>query len=530
MREIGRELGVANVLEGSVRRVADQFVINVALIDAQNEQQIWARRYERNAAGMPSLQGELAVEIARALNVTLTPTEQTTTATKPTENPEAYLLFLQGREAESRFTRSLDFVDVAIQRYQQAVDLDPGFALARARLSLVLTDFSGSAGQQRERSFGVVGGWEEKARYEAAEALRLRPDLAEAHLALARCHLTPGGGQPRDPERALTEIRKAAELSPGSAEVRLIEAFAYKQLNRYGDRLAALRRAEALDPRNSRVLFFISLTTLWLRDWPEALQSRDRWAIVGQPNESGSFRWSRAQVEFRLTGDLQVLQNAIAEQLNASPPRDLPWLSIARFEAAMLERNYDDAERFLAAAPSHTVDHPVANPFAVPRPASTKSFHEALLAVARGSDATAMVPALEAARRELEERLAGAADRNLEGRLYANLSLVLAFLGRKEEAIREAQKAVEALPSGPGSVERNAISSALALVYAHTGESEKALDLIEHLLTVPCELFSGAVYDITLTDLKWRWLWDPLRSHPRFQKILASPEPKTVAQ
>ena len=530
LREISRELGVANVLEGSVRRVADQFVINVALIDARNDQQIWSRRYERSPAGMPSLQGELAVEIARALHVTLTPTEQTSTTTKPTENSEAYLLFLQGREAESRFSRSYDFVELAIQRYQQAVDLDPSFALARARLSLVLTDFAGSAGRTRDRSFGVVGGWEEKARHEAAEALRLRPDLAEAHLALARCHLRPGGEQHGDAERALTEIRKAAELSPGSAEVRLYEAFAYKQLNRYGDRLAALRRAEALDPRNSRVLFFVSLTTRWLRDWREALYASDRWAIVRRPNDSSSFPWDRAQVEFRLTGDLQVLHNAIAEQLNASPPRDLPWLNLARFETAMLERNYDDAERFLAAVPSQTFDAWVASDFPVAGRPDAKAFHQALLAVARGSDAAATEQALEVARRELVERLSGASDTNIDGRLRANLGLVLAFLGRKDEAIVVAQQAVEVLPSRPGSVERNAMSSALALVYARTGESEKALDLLEHLLTVPCGLLGGAVYDVTLTDLKWRWLWDPLRSHPRFQKILASPEPKTVAQ
>ncbi|MGI9086221.1 MAG: hypothetical protein ACR2HH_00535, partial [Chthoniobacterales bacterium] len=80
----------------------------------------------------------------------------------------------------------------------------------------------------------------------------------------------------------------------------------------------------------------------------------------------------------------------------------------------------------------------------------------------------------------------------------------------------------------PGSIEKNALSSALALVYARTGESEKALDLIEHLLTLPSELQGGAVYSMTLTDLKWRWLWDPLRSHPRFQKLLAGPEPVTI--
>ncbi|MBA2271134.1 MAG: protein kinase [Chthoniobacterales bacterium] len=517
LREISRELGVSNVLEGSVRRVADQLVINVALIDARNEQQIWSRRYERTLSDAASFQGELAVEIARALHVTLTPTEQTIATTKPTENADAYLLFLRGREAETKASHTY-VLQPAIQLYQQAVDLDPTFALARARLSLVATDLAGWPGQER---------WAAKARDEAAEALRLRPDLAEAYLALAFCYLKPGGQQHGDGERALIEIRKAAKLSPNSSEVHLWEAFAYKQLNRYGDRLAALRRAEALDPRNGRVLFFVYLTTRWLRDWRGALYARDRWAIVRPPDASSLLPWDRAQVEFRLTGDVQVLHKAIAEQLNASPPRDLPWLSLARFETAMLERNYDDAERFLAAIPSQAFGTARATEFGIPEQAGAKVFHEALLAFARGSDAAATQQALEAARRDLEERLSAGNGTNSDDRLRANLGLVLAFLGRKEEAIHQARHAVE---QRRGSAEKNAMFSALALIYAHTGEAEKALDLVEHLLTVPCELLGGAVYDMTLADLKWRWLWDPLRNHPRFEKILASPEPKTVTQ
>ncbi len=109
---------------------------------------------------------------------------------------------------------------------------------------------------------------------------------------------------------------------------------------------------------------------------------------------------------------------------------------------------------------------------------------------------------------------------------YADLALIDAFLGRKEEAIREALHAVNLVPED--SIERSALSSALAMVYAQTGEAEKAIALIEHLLTLPFALQRGSVYTMTLTDLKWRWQWDPLRSHPRFQRILASPEPKTV--
>lgn len=113
-------------------------------------------------------------------------------------------------------------------------------------------------------------------------------------------------------------------------------------------------------------------------------------------------------------------------------------------------------------------------------------------------------------------------------RPLANLALIHALLGRKEEAVREAMNAVDAIDGESGTIEKNGMSAALALVYAHTGETENALGLIEHLLTVPCEVQVGAVYNMTLNDLKWRWVWDPLRSHPRFQKLLAGPEPTTI--
>jgi hypothetical protein len=103
--------------------------------------------------------------------------------------------------------------------------------------------------------------------------------------------------------------------------------------------------------------------------------------------------------------------------------------------------------------------------------------------------------------------------------------MLYALLGRKEEAIQVAQQSIQIQT---GAVEKNFASAALALVYARTGEPEEALNLIEHLLTVPVILGRGAVFNMTVADLKWQWIWDPLRNHPRFQKILASPEPKTV--
>jgi tetratricopeptide (TPR) repeat protein len=236
-------------------------------------------------------------------------------------------------------------------------------------------------------------------------------------------------------------------------------------------------------------------------------------------------RWARANVEFRRTSELAVLRKTLAELSNESTTATPEWLKAARYETAMLERDYATAARLPLEVTPEGLEE-VSLPTG--RLAHSKAFHQALLAVASGADAAARQQALEVAQTELEAILSPAATPMDASKALAELAVIHAFLGRKAEAIREAERSVALQGGLPGSVEKNACSASLALVYAQTGESEKAIALIEHLLTVPVELEDGVVYNLTLTDLKWRWVWDPLRSHPRFQKILAGPEPKTV--
>ena len=508
LREIGTALGVAHLIQGSLRRAENRVVVNVALVDAQNQEQKWAERYERTFSDAISLQGELAVEIARALHATLTPAEATTAAAKPTQNPEAYLLYLRARELELQsvnYEQSLQ----TIKLYQQAVDLDPNFALARARISLCANHIFG---------YHQAPHWKAKARAEAEEALRLRPELGEARLALTHWHLW---GE-HDYDRALGELQRTAELLPNSAEVPLTAAFIYKRQNRHRDRIAALQRAEALDPRNRRVLVMLIATNQWVRNWPEALHRWNRYAAVVPDEVTFRSHWVRASNEFRLSGDISALKKAIADETDVPAPASAHWLNVSRYETAMLERDYTAAAGFLAPVPPETFRGEANYPMS----AHPKAFHEALIAVASNSDAATREQRLELATGETEARVASRADTVFIDRPHADLALLFAFRGRKEEAVREALRAIE--DDQASSIEKSELLSALAMVHAQTGEPEKAIDLIEHLLTVPIDLQRGAVYNMTLTDLKWRWQWDPLRSHPRFQKILAAPEPRTV--
>jgi len=507
VREIGHTLGVSHVLEGSVRRVTDRVVVNVALIDTRDERQVWSERYERTLTDTLSLQGELAIEIARALHATLTPVEATVAVSKPTQHSEAYLLYLRARESElaNAFSNELQ---PAVQLYQQALDLDPKFALARARLSLCASRLFYSGGPPE---------WRTRARSEAEEALRLQPQLGEARLALTHCLLWGD----KDYDRALVELARAAELLPNSADVPLTAAFIYKRQNKFRDRIAALHRAEALDPRNRRVLGYLTTTYRWVRDWSEAGQTSARLCALA-PKESvyDWWWWSRVNDEFRLSGDIKTLKKAILVTDERPAPLDSDWVEVARYETAMLERDYTAATGLLAAIPTKAFTEPMFESIG-----HSNAFHEALIAVASNRNAAARQQALEVARDETENRLIGR-DGDASEHAYADLALIYAFLGRKEEALHAALRAVEVTPNGM--IEKNDISSALAMVYAQTGEPEKAIDLIEHLLTVPTEVQRGAAYTMTVTDLKWRWQWDPLRSHPRFQKILDGPEPKTV--
>ena len=430
------------------------------------------------------------------------------TVSRPTQNPEAYVFYLRAREFELANESSGNLVP-ATELYQKAIDLDPSFALARARLSVCAS---------RIADMGLLGEWKTKARAEAEQALRLQPQLGEARLALGHYYLWSD----KDYERALAEIGRAAELLPNSAEVATAAAYIYKRQNKYRERVAALDRAATLDPRSLRANQLLTNTLEWLREWPEAMRSFDRYEAIVPQQQLCSWRWRRARDEFQLTGDINVLRGFIKRERENGSPVNAEWLAFACYETSMLERDYGEAARCLSAVPP---DAFVGRPH--PLSAHSKVFHEALLAVAANSDATAKLRTLERAQNETEKRVAAFGRTVGLDKPHADLALLHAFCGRKNDAVRQAEKGIEVWP-GPGTIEKNEASAALAMVYAQTGEPEKAIVLIEHLLTMPVELQRGAVYNLTLTDLKWRWQWDPLRSHPRFRQIIAGPEPKTV--
>ena len=492
LREIGKTLGVAHVLQGSVRRSANRVVVNVQLIDTRDEHQLWSERYERTMEDALSLQGELAVEIARELRATLSPAEASIVATKPTENPDAYVLYLRAREIQASLMAGRKELLEAARLYQQAIDLDPKFALARARLSLVLSSTSPTEVDRQ------------KALAEAEEALRLNPALGEARLALAAYRERENAS-----ELALAELARAEELMPNSAEVWEIRASVYRQQGKLRETIAALQRGTILDPRNAPIRRFLYDTLVAVREWTEAIRTNQQIkALV--PDQYG-VDLAAARAEFRMTGLLDPLKKMVTQPIAGAPPERV---SITRYQIAMFERDYATAESVLGLIPAEKFESPLA--------AHSKATNEALLAVARGADAVTVENALVSARREIEPQVGSTLYTKL-----GELGVIDAFRGRKEDAISEGARCVEQANSA-SILEKNEAAAYLALIYARTGETDRAMELIEKLITAPANLNNLRFTAITQADLKWRWVWDPLRDDPRFQKILEGPEPKTI--
>ena len=500
LREIGQALGVVNILEGSVRRQGDRVVVNVQLVDAQTARNLWADRYDRTIANSLGLQGELASEIAAALSATLSPEEKSLVASKPTNNADAYILYLQARQLETNPDTLLQDFKMADRLYTQAVALDPAFALAHARLAQT----SAKIFHFHERT----GAWKTKAKTESEEALRLQPNLGEAHHALALYLYWVES----DYARARREFETAARLSPGGTEPAFLLAAIRRREGRWRDALAAYNQIATLDPQNPNVVRNLLYTNTAIRDWPVAARAAERLRVLAP--DSAALRIQAAYVDFWWHGSTAALKATLAKMPAGLDPDGV--VSAGRWDVSMIERDYASAEQALRACQLDEVSYLKIQPTA-------KSFLQGALALARGDAAGAQKP-FELARVKFEAAVQET-PANAEG--HANLGLLYAFLGRKDEAVREGLRAVELKPETKDALDGTIMNCYLALIYARVGAPDLALPLIERLLQTPGAVDS-ANYSMTMNDLKFRWEWDPLRNDPRFQKILSGPEPKTA--
>ncbi len=498
LRQIGADLDVANIVEGSVQCSSDRVRVVVQLIEARTDALLWSETYDRDLTNILRVESDVATAIAEALQAKLTGPEEQAVKVEPTKNAAAYDAYLRARQLETNPDTLLQDFKIAEQLYAQAVALDPKFALAHARLAQTSAEIF----HFHERTEP----WRTKAKTEAEAALRLQPNLAEGHQALGLYLYWMEG----DYSRALQEFEQAFRLAPGGTEASFLIAAIRRRQGRWRDTLADYNRLATLDPQNPNIARNLVYTNTALRDWPAAARAAKRWRAIA--SESVAAKIQEAYIDFWLHGSTTALKTA----LETIPPGVDPdgVITATRWDVAMIDRDYAAAKKAILACPLEELSYLKIQP-------TPKSFLLGALELARG-DATAAQTSLEIARTKLEMALREAPT-NAER--HANLGLVDAFLGRKQEAVREARRAIELKPESQDALDGTVMSCYLALIYARVGDTDLALPLIERLLQTPGAVDS-ADYSLTISDLKFRWEWDPLRSDPRFEKLVASLPPK----
>ena len=501
VREIGQELGVANVLEGSVRRAGGKVRVTAQLIEMRTNTHLWAETYDRDLTDVFAIQSDIAQQIAAALKAKLAPEEKARLDARPTTNSEAYVLYLTGLGRERAVNGSREDDIAAEQLYMQATALDPGFALAYAQASLLNSEIASEmAGQHRTRKA--------KARAQAEEALRLSLTLGEAHMALGVCLYL----WEKKYDAALKEFELAAATSPNNAEIYSNVGGIFRRKGRWGEAIASFERALSLDPRNRIVAFQAANNHLFMRDWPAATAGYNR--VLEIAPDFAAPKVGLAYLEVVRNGN-PAAGSKILQNIPAGADRD-GAITLARWELAMLERDYAAAEKIVTDSPLEDLFETGEDP---------KTFYQGRSALARGEIESAQ-RYFAAARPAFEGRVRDDPD---VAERHAQLGLLYAYMQRKEDAIREGRRAIELEPESQDAFHGAITAGNLALVYALVGEPDQAITLIERLLSTPGPV-QGLDFpsNITLADLRLRWEWDSLRSNPRFQKIVAGPEPKTV--
>src|SRR5438874_1094383 len=486
LREIGKALGVSNILEGSVRRSRNKVRVNVQLIDANTDEHLWANDYDRDLTDIFAIQSDLAGKIANALQAKLSPAEKSQMTRKPTENGEAYLAFFQAHDLSCAFEDSVKLKQ-SEQLYQRAIDLDPNFALALARYSqLESWMLRTHEGTSKHR---------EKARSLAERALQLQPDLPEAHLALGFSYYYGDNNY----DAALREFEIAQRGLPNESEVYLAIGAIQRRQGKWAESTANLQKAASLNPKDTWPLQNLAFNYQMLRDFDAANRTVAR-ALQINPQAIGLWE-IKVKLAIAEKGDFGVYEQAV-EKGKSFAISDEERLKILGDHAnlLLLQRKYQELLQLGQKFPDDS--------FAtVPGSLALKYFAIGIAKKNLSDDAAAR-SAFVKAKNILEEQLKQKPD---DADLHVQLAKMLAWLGEKDAAIAEAQRATDLRPESKDAFEGPRITQDVAQVYAILGDNARAIELLDGLLNRPSE--------VTLQTLRLNPAWDPIRNDPAFQAL-----------
>jgi TolB-like protein/Tfp pilus assembly protein PilF len=496
LRKIGQQLGVANVVEGSVQRAGNRVRVNVRLVDARTDRHLWGQTYDRDLADVFAIQSEIAKAIADELHAKLSQNERSEIERPATNDVTAFdlytraikLVFTPGLNASAR----PDWLQAA-DLLNQAVARDPSFFRAYCQIAYAhdALYFFG-----HDHTLGRL------AMAEAAvqAAFHLRPGAGEAHLARA-WNLYWGY---LDYDGALAELEVARQTLPNDPQIFYLTGLIQRRQGHWEDSIRTLERAADLDPRNFEVLQAIAGNHATLGRYAEQ-QLWLRRVLGFEPNNAGT-KVILAEVDLEWRADTQPLHQMI-DSVRATNPAEVPGIANWWLECALAERDAGAAKDALIAAGENPIN--LGNDVF-----SNPAFVEAVIARMAKDDEKAR-EAFTAARSEQEKIVQAQPD---FGPPWCVLGLIDAALGRKEEALREGRRAVELLPVEKDAIRGPAVIKCLAMIAAWVGDKDLACQQLAIIVRPPSP--------ITYGQLKLLPFWDPLRGDPRFEKIVASLAPK----
>ena len=498
LREIGEQLGVAHVLEGSVQRSGNRVRVNAQLVDARTDRHLWGQTYDRDLADVFAIQSEIARTIADQLQAKLSPGEKSAIERPPTNDITAFGLYTRAKDllltaAESGAGKadSLQAIDLL----NQAVARDPSFFQAYCRLAQA-HDSLYSAGYDHTSARLALA----DAAIEAAS--RLRPNAGETHLARAR-NIYQGY---RDYNGALAELELARQTLPNDSRVFELSGYIQRrQQGRYEESTRTLERAIELDPRNVVLLQQVAAFNYpRLRHYADAKSAWDR--LLAITPDDVSAKAERAMVDFEWKGDTRPLHQMI-DAIRATNPAAVQRIAERWNICALAERDAAAANNALIASGENPIGLSSENVF------FNRPFVEGVIARMTKDDAKAR-SAFTAARAQQEKIVQAQPN---YGPALCVLGLIDAGLGRKEEALREGRRAVELLPVEKDAPEGVDMVKYLAMIAAWIGDKDFACEQLAIAIRGPSSLSYG--------QLKLMPFWDPLRGDPRFEQIVASLAP-----
>jgi serine/threonine-protein kinase len=483
-QEIGRELGVDYLLVGKVRWAkgsgGNRVQVSPELIEANTADSKWQQPFDASLTDVFQVQADIASRVAQALDVAIGSSQQQVLQDRPTRNLAAYDAYLKGQALRARGSNPVTLRQAA-QSFEQAVALDSGFVDAWVGLSAANSGLYGNGAP----SPAVA----DRARSAADRALALRPDYPAAYRALGVYYINVVGS----PARAVDPLKKALTLAPNDPELLRSMGIAEQALGRWNEAVEHLRRSQSLDPRLASTKGILAQGLFWLRRYDEAMKAADEGLAL---TPSDATQVERKAMIYLAQGDL-----AGAKAVLATPPPDMDLPNFVAYVATYWDLYWvlEPEQRALAKR---------LTPAAFDGDAS--SWGLALAGVYQvDGDMRRAAAYADSARAALEQQLTVAPE---NAQLHTLLGVALAYLGRKDAAIREGQRGLELTPVASNAQTGAYLQHQLARIYILLGEQEKALDNLEPLLKIPYYLSPG-------------WLridptFDPLRKNPRFQKLV----------